>query len=43
MTVWLLFAAFGAGYLAHAVKTWLRKIGTPGPMTRGVGRNLSSF
>jgi hypothetical protein len=43
MTVWLLFALFGAGYLAHAVKTWLRKVGTPGLMPGWSGRNLSSF
>lgn len=43
MTVWLLFAVFAAGCLAHTAKTWLRKIGTPGPLPRGVGRNLSSF
>jgi hypothetical protein len=41
---WLwLAAAFAVGYLDHAAKIWLRKIGTPGPMPRGVGRNLSSF
>jgi hypothetical protein len=43
MTVWLLFAVFGAGYLAHAAKIWLRKFGKPGPLPRGVGYNLSSF
>jgi hypothetical protein len=36
-------AAFALGYLACAVKTWLHRIGTPGPLPRGVGRNLSSF
>jgi hypothetical protein len=42
-----IIAAFAAGvsfgYLAHAANSWLRKIGTPGPLPRGIGRNLSSF
>jgi hypothetical protein len=37
------FAGAAFGYLAHALKIWLRKIGTPGPLPRGIGRNLSSF
>lgn len=46
MTEWSLavfIAGFGSGYLAHAAKAWLRQIGTPGPLPRGVGQNLSSF
>jgi len=40
--IWVI-VAFGAGYLVHAVKVWLRRVGTPGPMPRGVGRGLSSY